>query len=97
MSAGAQALSAGLGALVGAGAAAGVAAGIAAATRSARTLGGGVAAASGLRLAGAVAGITAGVLMKPPVVATFVLAFLVIYLAGQAVLIFGTGRRRPGS
>lgn len=43
---------------------------------------------SGLRMLGAVAGVLAGVGLGPPSVATFVVSFLVVFLAANAILFF---------
>lgn len=87
------AASAGLGLVLGAGAAAGAALATAALARWSRSVQGTMAIGAGMRLAGAAAGVTAGVLLGPPSVAMFVGAFLVIYLAAHAFLIFGKARR----
>ena len=46
----------------------------------------------GLRMMGALFGVGLGVFMEPPSLAAFVIAFLAVYLAAQAVLIFRFGQ-----
>ena len=46
-----------------------------------------------LRMAGALLGVTLGIGLGPPSVGAFVISFLMVYLLGYAVLIFGFGAR----
>ena len=88
-----------LGAILGAGLAAvsGIALVAAGRTlRAARWVGAGFAIGSSIRMSAALAGIVLGLLLRPPSVAGFVLAFLISYLAGQGLVAFGIGRKAPG-
>lgn len=59
--------------------------------RPVRRPGAAVAWGAGLRMLGALAGITIGVGVRPASVATFVVVFLVTYLTGHGVLTFRFG------
>jgi hypothetical protein len=45
------------------------------------------------RMAGALVGVGAGLLLEPPSVATFAVAFLMVYLTGNAILVLRFGRQ----
>ena len=45
------------------------------------------------RMAGALVGVGAGLLLKPPSVAAFAVSFLMVYLTGNAILVFRFGRQ----
>ena len=45
------------------------------------------------RMAGALIGVAAGLLLEPPSIATFAVSFLMVYLTGNAMLVLRFGRQ----
>jgi hypothetical protein len=45
------------------------------------------------RMAGALVGVTAGLALDPPSIATFAVSFLMVYLTGNAMLVLRFGRQ----
>ena len=91
-----QAASAALGVLVGAGMTALTALAQVLGSKLVRSVRAGLVFGPALRMTGAAVGTVSILLLKPRSVASFVIAFLVSYLAFQAIIVLGMARRGAG-